>query len=74
MNYWRPLPHTHTHTHTNTHTHTLTQHRLNYIEQHAERLGMDADRLDSARTSAARASPLGETLELCAVSSMQLFP
>jgi len=45
---------------------SLEDSRLNYIEQHAERLGMDADRLDSARTSAARASPLGETLELCA--------
>lgn len=43
------------------------QRRLNYIEQHAERYGLDADKLDSARTSAARASPLGETLELCAV-------
>ncbi|KAF5832303.1 proteasome stabiliser-domain-containing protein [Dunaliella salina] len=45
---------------------SLEDSRLNYLEQHAERLGMDADRLDSARTSAARASPLGETLDLCA--------
>jgi len=51
------------------HTLGVRARRLNYIEQHAERLGMDADRLDSARTSAARASPLGETLELCAVSA-----
>ena len=41
--------------------------RLNYIEQHAERLGMGSDRLDAARSSAARASPLGETLDICAV-------
>lgn len=40
--------------------------RLNYIEQHAERLGMDASRLDTARVSAARSSPMGDTLDLCA--------
>ena len=39
--------------------------RLNYIEQHAERLGMDASRLDAARVSAARSSPMGDTLDLC---------
>ena len=40
--------------------------RLNYIEQHAERLGMDMGRLDAARDSAARSSPVGDTLDLCA--------
>ena len=40
--------------------------RLNYIEQHAERIGLDAGRLDSVRVSAARSSPMGDTLELCA--------
>ena len=40
--------------------------RLNYMEQHAERLGVDAGRLDAARDSAARSSPMGDTLDLCA--------
>jgi len=46
---------------------SLTQDsRLNYIQQHAERIGVDAGRLDSVRVSAARSSPMGDTLELCA--------
>ena len=40
--------------------------RLNYIQQHAERIGVDAGRMDSVRVSAARSSPMGDTLELCA--------
>ena len=40
--------------------------RLNYIEQHLSSRGVDASRLDSARVSAARSSPMGDTLELCA--------
>lgn len=39
--------------------------RLNYIEQHAERMGLDQDRLEGVRVSASRASPMGETLDLC---------
>ncbi len=31
---------------------------LNYVEQHAERLGLDQDRLESARVSAAHSSPM----------------
>lgn len=37
--------------------------RLNYIEQHAGRLGLDAGRLEGARFSAAKASPMGEALD-----------
>eukprot|EP00798_Chlamydomonas_sp_ICE-L_P021409 gene21409-28366_t len=40
--------------------------RLNYIEQHAERMGMDSDKLDNARVNASRSSPMGDTLDLCA--------
>ncbi|GIL84022.1 hypothetical protein Vretifemale_12732, partial [Volvox reticuliferus] len=40
--------------------------RLNYVEQHAERLGLDSERLEGARVAAARASPLGDTLDLAA--------
>ncbi len=44
---------------------SLEDARLNYVEQHVERLGMDAGRLEDARVAAARASPLGDTLDLC---------
>lgn len=44
----------------------LQDSRLNYIQQHAERIGLDAGRLDSVRVSAARTSPMGDTLDLCA--------
>lgn len=40
--------------------------RLNYLEQHTERLGIDNSRLESLRVSAARSSPMGETLDICA--------
>jgi proteasome component ECM29 len=44
----------------------LEDSRLNYVEQHAERLGVDAGKLESARVSAAQGGILGETLETCA--------
>ncbi len=44
----------------------LEDSRLNYVEQHAERLGLDAGKLESARVSAAQGGILGETLETCA--------
>lgn len=40
--------------------------RLNYVEMHAERLGLDAGRLEGARVAAAQGGPAGETLDLCA--------
>ncbi|KAL3147888.1 hypothetical protein ABBQ32_002606 [Trebouxia sp. C0010 RCD-2024] len=40
--------------------------RLNYVEQHAERIGLDSDKLESLRVSASKASPMGDTLDLCA--------
>jgi hypothetical protein len=42
---------------------SLQDSRLNYIEQHAGRLGLDAGRLEGARFSAAKASPMGEALD-----------
>lgn len=44
----------------------LQDSRLNYIEQHAERIGLDSDKLESLRVSASKASPMGDTLDLCA--------
>ena len=40
--------------------------RLNYVEQHAERIGLDSEKLESLRVSASKASPMGDTLDLCA--------
>ena len=40
--------------------------RLNYVEQHAERIGLDSDKLENLRVSASKASPMGDTLDLCA--------
>lgn len=40
--------------------------RLNYLEQHAERIGLDAERLEGARVAASQGGPIGETLDLCA--------
>ncbi|CAK0785632.1 hypothetical protein CVIRNUC_008843 [Coccomyxa viridis] len=40
--------------------------RLNYVEQHAERIGVDVGRLESARVSAAKGSIMGDTLDVCA--------
>ena len=39
---------------------------MNYIEQHAERIGLDSDKLESLRVTASKASPMGDTLDLCA--------
>lgn len=44
----------------------LEDQRLNYLEQHAERMGLDAGRLEGARVAAAQGGPAGETLDLCA--------
>ena len=44
----------------------LEDQRLNYVEQHAERIGISADKLESIRVSAAKSSPMGDTLDLCA--------
>ncbi|KAK9810293.1 hypothetical protein WJX72_008148 [[Myrmecia] bisecta] len=40
--------------------------RLNYIEQHAGRLGLDSERLENMRVSASKSSPMSDTLDLCA--------
>ena len=40
--------------------------RLNYVEQHAERIGVDAGRLENLRVSAAKGSIMGDTLDACA--------
>ena len=40
--------------------------RLNYVEQHAERIGVDASRLENLRVSAAKGSIMGDTLDVCA--------
>ena len=40
--------------------------RLNYVEQHAERIGLDSGRLEALRVSASRSSPMSDTLDLCA--------
>ena len=44
----------------------LEDSRLNFIEQHAERLGLDAGRLEGARVAASQGGLAGETLDLCA--------
>ena len=44
----------------------LEDSRLNYVEQHAERLGVDAGKLESARVAAAQGGAVGETLDSCA--------
>lgn len=41
----------------------LQDSRLNYIEQHAGRLGLDNTKLEGARFSAAKASPMGDALD-----------
>ena len=38
--------------------------RLNYIEQHASAIGLSQDRLEHARLQSAKASPMGETLDV----------
>lgn len=44
----------------------LQDSRLNYVEQHAERIGLDSDKLENLRVNASKASPMGDTLDLCA--------
>ncbi|GAX79566.1 hypothetical protein CEUSTIGMA_g7007.t1 [Chlamydomonas eustigma] len=44
---------------------SLEDARLNYIEQHADKMGLDQEKLESARVAASRSSPLGDTLEIC---------
>ena len=39
--------------------------RLNYVAQHAQRAGIDEERLEDLRVSASKASPLGDALDLC---------
>ena len=38
--------------------------RLNYIEQHAPAIGLSQEKLEHARLQSAKASPMGETLDL----------
>lgn len=40
--------------------------RLNYVEQHAERIGLDSGRLENLRVAASKSSPMSDTLDLCA--------
>lgn len=40
--------------------------RLNYVEQHAERIGLDSGRLESMRVAASKSSPMADTLDLAA--------
>lgn len=40
--------------------------QLNYIEQHAGRLGLDAERLEGLRVGAAQRSPMADVLDLAA--------
>ena len=47
-------------------TRAMQDQRLNYVEQHAERIGVDAGRLESARVSAAKGSVMGDALDVCA--------
>lgn len=39
--------------------------RLNYVQQHAQRAGMDEDRLEDLRVAASKSSPMGDALDLC---------
>jgi proteasome component ECM29 len=36
------------------------------MEQHTDRLGIDASRLENLRVSASKSSPMGDTLDICA--------
>lgn len=53
--------------------------RLNYVEQHAEAAGIDADQLAAARLAASRSSSISEALEaagraLSGAAAVQLGP
>ena len=43
----------------------LQDSRLNYVQQHAQRAGMDEARLEDLRVAASRSSPMGDALDLC---------
>ncbi|PSC71704.1 proteasome-associated ECM29-like protein [Micractinium conductrix] len=45
----------------------LEDQRLNYIEQHAERMGLDSGRLEGARVAAAQGGPAGDARAVCTV-------
>jgi len=40
--------------------------RLNYMEQHVQRLGVDGDKFEEARIRFSQGSPIGDTLDMCA--------
>ncbi len=42
--------------------------RLNYLEQHVNRLGLDADRFEEERIRFSQQNPIGEALDLCSKS------
>ncbi|GBG83689.1 hypothetical protein CBR_g37490 [Chara braunii] len=44
---------------------SLEDSRLNYVEMHAERLNMSTEKLQAARISVAKESPMWETLSYC---------
>ena len=46
--------------------HCLQDSRLNYIEQNADRFGVDTDKLENVRVNASKMSPMNDTLDLCA--------
>ena len=47
-------------------SHCLQDSRLNYLEQHADTIGLDSDKLANARVNASKMSPMNDTLDLCA--------
>ncbi len=46
--------------------HCLQDSRLNYIEQNADRFGVDTDKLENVRVNMSKVSPMNDTLDLCA--------
>lgn len=44
----------------------LEDQRLNYVEQHAERIGINSDKLENVRVAASKSTPMGDTLDMCA--------
>ncbi|GMH36012.1 hypothetical protein BSKO_03880 [Bryopsis sp. KO-2023] len=43
----------------------LESSKLNYIEQHAQGMGIDAEKLENMRVSASKSTPMQDTLDLC---------
>ena len=39
---------------------------INYVEQHIGSLGISSEKLENLRVSASKASPMADTLDLCA--------